>query len=236
VRLVTIAGAEGALEQVASRDSRELCGGTHVARTGAIGYLRVVGESSVGSGLRRIEALTGRGAEQWAEQQAQALRDLAARLGAAPAQLAERVELLLSEGKQRQQELDGLRGKLARASVEGLLDAVQRDGAVPVLAAEVAADDSNQLREMGDWLRDKLGSGVLVLGALIDEKPQLLTMVTPDLTGKGYHAGKLVKVLAEIVGGGGGGRPEMAQAGGRDAARLAEAIARAPGMVAEQGR
>jgi alanyl-tRNA synthetase len=214
--------------------SKELCGGTHVGRTGEIGYVRVVGESSVGSGVRRIEALTGRGAEQWAEQQAEALRDLAARLGAPPAQLAERVDLLISEGRQRQQELDALRAKLARSSIEGLLDTVRRDGPVPILAAQVDAEDANRLREMGDWLRDKLGSGVLVLGTVIGEKPQILTMVTPDLVGKGYHAGNLVKALAQIVGGGGGGRPEMAQAGGRDVGKLADAIARAPELVAEQ--
>jgi alanyl-tRNA synthetase len=205
-----------------------------VGRTGEIGYVRVVGESSVGSGVRRIEALTGRGAEQWAEQQAEALRDLAARLGVPTSQLAERVELLLGEGKQRQQELDALRAKLARASIEGLLDTVLRDGPVPVLAAQVAAEDANRLREMGDWLRDKLGSGVVVLGTVIGEKPQLLTMVTPDLVGQGYHAGNLVKSLAQIVGGGGGGRPEMAQAGGRDVSKLADAISRAPALVAEQ--
>ncbi len=218
----------------ASRDSRELCGGTHVRSTGEIGYVRVVGESSVGSGIRRIEALTGRGAEEWAEQQADLLRDMAARLGVPAAQVAERVEQLLGEGRQRQQELDALRGKLARASIEGLLDTVRRDGPVPILAAQVAAEDANRLREMGDWLRDKLGSGVIVLGTVIGEKPQILTMVTPDLTGQGYHAGNLVKALAQIVGGGGGGRPEMAQAGGRDVSKLADAIARAPALVAEQ--
>jgi alanyl-tRNA synthetase len=205
-----------------------------VGRTGEIGYVRVVGESSVGSGVRRIEALTGRGAEEWAAQQAESLRDLAARLGVPTSQVAERIDLLIGEGKQRQQELDALRGKLARSSIEGLLDTVLRDGPVPVLAAQVAAEDTNRLREMGDWLRDKLGSGVLVLGTVIGEKPQILTMVTPDLVGKGYHAGNLVKSLAQIVGGGGGGRPEMAQAGGRDVSKLADAIARAPELVAEQ--
>jgi alanyl-tRNA synthetase len=235
VRLVTI--ERGAGDRIpAASDSRELCGGTHVGRTGEIGYVRVVGESSVGSGIRRIEALTGRGAEQWAEQQAEALRELAGRLGVPVAQLAERVELLVSEGRQRQQELDTLRAKLARSSIEGLLDTVRRDGPVPVLAAQVAAEDANRLREMGDWLRDKLGSGVLVLGTVIGEKPQILTMVTPDLVGRGYHAGNLVKALAQIVGGGGGGRPEMAQAGGRDIGKLADAIARAPELVAEQGK
>ncbi len=232
VRLVTVERNETSSLPPAS--SKELCGGTHVGRTGEIGYVRVIGESSVGSGIRRIEALTGRGAEEWIEQQADTLRDLASRLGVPTFQVAERVELLLGENKQRQQELDNLRGKLARASIEGLLDTVRRDGPVPVLAAQVVAEDTNRLREMGDWLRDKLGSGVLVLGTVIGEKPQILTMVTPDLVGQGYHAGNLVKSLAQIVGGGGGGRPEMAQAGGRDVSKLADAIARAPELVAEQ--
>nr|WP_044201473.1 alanine--tRNA ligase [Oscillochloris trichoides] len=234
VRMVTIERNGTTSMEFASRDSRELCGGTHVKRTGEIGYVRLVGESSIGSGIRRIEALTGRGAEVWAEQQAEVLRDLAGRLGVSVAQVSERVEQLVSENRQRQQELDALRGKMARASIESLLDTVNRDGAVPVLAAQVEAEDANRLREMGDWLRDKLGSGVIVLGTVIAEKPQILTMVTPDLVKAGYHAGNLVKALAQIVGGGGGGRPEMAQAGGRDVRKLAEVIARAPELVAEQ--
>ncbi len=244
VRMVTIERGNGAspvrlagqpeAAPFASRDSRELCGGTHVSSTGEIGYVRLVSESSVGSGVRRIEALTGRGAEQWVEAQAQLLRDLAARLGVAPAMVAERVEQLLAEAKERQQELDALRGKLARASVEGLLEQVHRENGVAVLAAQVEVENAARLREMGDWLRDKLGSGVVVLGAVIGDKPQLLTMVTPDLVGQGYHAGQLVKALAAVVGGGGGGRPEMAQAGGRDAAKLPEAIAQAPALVAAQ--
>ncbi|NTU83771.1 MAG: alanine--tRNA ligase [Chloroflexales bacterium] len=227
-------GGQPSATSFASRDSRELCGGTHVASTGQIGYVRVVSEGSVGSGIRRIEALTGRGAEQWVEQQAQMLRDLAIRLGVAPALVADRVEQLLAEGRQRQQELDALRGKLARSSVEGLLAQVHREDGVAVLAAAVEVEDVARLREMGDWLRDKLGSGVVVLGAVIAEKPMLLTMVTPDLVAKGYHAGNLVKSLAAMVGGGGGGRPEMAQAGGKDATKLPEAIAQAPALVAGQ--
>jgi alanyl-tRNA synthetase len=240
VRVVTIERGQGTAEaplavvEFSSRDSRELCGGTHVGRTGEIGYVRVVGESSVGSGLRRIEALTGRGAEQWVEQQAQALRDLAGRLGAQPAQVAERLDQLLAEGRQRQQELESLRGRLARSSVEGLLDQVRRDNGAPVLAAQVEVSDAARLREMGDWLRDKLGSAVIVLGAVLGDRPQLLAMVTPDLVSQGYHAGNLVKALAAVVGGGGGGRPDMAQAGGKDASKLAEAIAKAPELVAAQ--
>ena len=236
VRVVTIERGANGVERFASRDSRELCGGTHVARTGEIGFIRIVGEASVGSGVRRIEALTGRGAEQWVEQQTQLLRDLATRLGVPPALVADRVDQLMAEGKQRQQELAGLRARIARASLDSLLGQVRRVDGLPVLAAQVEADDPARLREMGDWLRDKLGSAVIVLGAVVGERPQILVMVTPDLVSQGYHAGNLVKALAQIVGGGGGGRPDMAQAGGKDATSLPDAIARAPDLVAAQGR
>jgi alanyl-tRNA synthetase len=219
----------------ASRDSLELCGGTHVARTGEIGVARIVSESSVGSGLRRIEMLTGRGAEAWVDEHLGALNSLAAQLGVPVAQLSERVEALLAEQKQRQHELDTLRRQQMRGALEGLLGQTQQIDGVTLLAARVEVSDVAHLREMGDWLRDKLGSAVLVLGAEANEKPHLLAMITPDLVKQGYHAGNLVKALAQIVGGGGGGRPDMAQAGGRDVEKLAEALAQVPSLVAEQG-
>jgi alanyl-tRNA synthetase len=215
--------------------SRELCGGTHVARTGEIGYFRILGESSVAGGVRRIEALTGAGAEAWADAQAAAVREIAARLGAPPAQALERVEGLLNDLKQRQHELDTLRSQSARGALEGLLGQVQRQNGVAYLAARVEAPDIARLREMGDWLRDKIGSGVVVLGAVLGDKPQLLAVVTPDLVQRRYHAGNLVKALAQLVGGGGGGRPDMAQAGGRDVAKLDEALAQVGRLVGEQG-
>src|SRR4029453_10725114 len=103
------------------------------------------------------------------------------------------------------------------------------------LTARVEAPDATRLREMGDWLRDKVGSGIVVLGAVVGDKPQLLAIVTPDLIKQGYHAGNLVKTLAQIVGGGGGGRPDMAQAGGRDAGKLDEALAQVPNFLEQQG-
>jgi alanyl-tRNA synthetase len=115
-----------------------------------------------------------------------------------------------------------------------LLGQTQQVDGVTLLAAHVEVSDVSHLREMGDWLRDKLGSAVLVLGAEANEKPHLLAMITPDLVKQGYHAGNLVKALAQIVGGGGGGRPDMAQAGGRDVSKLAEALAQVPRLVSEQ--
>lgn len=218
----------------ASRDSLELCGGTHVSRTGEIGYARIVSEGSVGSGLRRIEMLTGQGAEEWVNAQVHLLNDLAARLGVPPAQLADRVDALLAENRQRQSELDALRVQVMRGSLESLLDQVQRMNGVALLTARVDVSDATRLREMGDWLRDKLGSGIVVLGTVVSDKPQIMSMITPDLVKQGYHAGNLVKALAQIVGGGGGGRPDMAQAGGRDANKLDEALASVARLVTEQ--
>jgi alanyl-tRNA synthetase len=234
VRMVHIM-RNGAGDEVASRDSIELCGGTHVTHTGEIGYARIVGESSVGSGLRRIEALTGRGAEEWVNAQLGTLHTLAARLGVAPAQAVERLDLLLSEQKQRQQELETLQTRVLRGSLETLLEQVETHNGLRLLAAQVDVPDAGRLREMGDWLRDKLGSGIVVLGAVLNEKPLLLAVVTPDLVKQGYHAGHLVRGLAQVVGGGGGGRPDMAQAGGRDAAKLSAALDRVPELVAQQG-
>ncbi len=245
VRMVHIARGDGAVETVepvepyeafASRDSIELCGGTHVNRTGEIGLVRVVSEGSVGSGIRRVEALTGRGAQEWVNSQVGLLHDLAARLSVPPAQLTERIEALLAENRQRQQELDVLRSQQTRGTLEQLLGQVQQENGVALVTARVEATDATHLREMGDWLRDKLGSGIVVLGTVMGEKPQLISMVTSDLVKQGYHAGNLVKALAQVVGGGGGGRPDMAQAGGRDVSKLDEALARVGALVAEQGK
>jgi alanyl-tRNA synthetase len=237
VRMVTVGcgaveaetGVHGAL------CSRELCGGVHVERTGEIGFFHILSESGVAAGVRRIEAVTGRAAESWAETQESTLRELGRRLGVPPARVLERVDGLLAELKQRQQELDGIRSQAARGSLESLLGQVQRDSGLAYLAARVEAPDATRLREMGDWLRDKIGSGVVVLGTVLNDKPQVLAVVTPDLVKRGYHAGNLVKALAPLMGGGGGGRPDMAQAGGRDAALLDATLAQVGQLLAAQG-
>jgi alanyl-tRNA synthetase len=204
--------------------SRELCGGTHVERTGEIGLFRILAEASSAAGVRRIEAITGREADEWVTAQTNTLREIATRLNAPTTQVLERVDGLLAELKASQQAMEALRAQGARASLESVLANVRQAGAIPYIAARVEAPDAKTLNEMGDWLRDKLGSGVVVLGAVLNDKPQLMAMVTRDLIGSGYHAGNLVKALAAIVGGGGGGRPDMATAGGRDASKLDEAL------------
>jgi alanyl-tRNA synthetase len=214
--------------------SRELCGGTHIARTGEIGLFRIVQESSSGSGIRRIEALTGRGADEWATAQAESLREIAARLGTPANRVVERVDAMIAELKQAQKALEQTRTSVGKTVLESLLNHVERSNGIAYVAARVQAPDTKVLGDMGDWLRDKLGSGVVVLGTVIGDKPQLLAMVTSDLVNNGYDAGKLVKALAAVVGGRGGGRPEMAKAGGVDAGRLDEALAQVGGLLEQQ--
>jgi len=232
VRMVT-AGCTPTNDEpgAASFCSRELCGGTHVARTGEIGLFRILSEGSSAGGIRRIEALTGRGADEWATAQVTALKEVAGRLGVPASQVPDRVEALLAELRARNKELEETRGKAGRASLEGLLGEVRQAGEIPYLAARVEAGNADGLSTMADWLRDRLGSAVIVLGALLGEKPQFLVVATDDLVGRGVHAGKLVGSLAAIVGGRGGGKPARAQGGGTDAARLDEALAAVGGLL-----
>ena len=211
--------------------THELCGGTHLQATGQIGFFHIVSEASIGAGLRRIEAVTGRGAEEVVRQRLAILGRAAADLGASPTEVEEKVAALLEALRQERREIARLRRELARRQVEALLAQVEEVQGVRVLAAQVEAADMDGLREMSDWLRDRLGSAVIVLGAVMKGRPGFVAAVTPDLVGRGLHAGKLVNQVARVTGGGGGGRPTMAQAGGRDASRLAEALERGPELV-----
>jgi alanyl-tRNA synthetase len=220
--------------------SQELCGGTHVTRTGQIGLFHIVSEESVGAGVRRIEAVTGRAAERFVRSRLQELDRVAALLHV-PADQAERaLRGLQSELQAAQKEAARLRADIARRQTENLAASAQSVNsasgvgpAVAVVAAQVAGADVDTLREMSDWLRNKLGSSAVVLAADIDGKPQLIAAVTDDLVKRGLHAGELVKAVAKVVGGGGGGKPALAQAGGRDLARLPEALALVPELVAK---
>ncbi len=214
--------------------SRELCGGTHLQHTGQIGQFRIVAESSVGAGLRRIEAVTGSEAERLVEDGLRALSQAAHALQTTPQDVPRRVSELQDELRAVQRELTEARRRLSQGNLTGLLDQARALNGVTVLSAAVEASDAEGMREMADWLRDRLGSGVIVLGSVIADKPFLVATVTPDLVAKGYHAGTLVKQVASLVGGGGGGRPNMATAGGRDASKLDEALARVAEFVQEQ--
>jgi alanyl-tRNA synthetase len=214
--------------------SQELCGGTHVTRTSQIGAFHIVSESSIGSGFRRIEAVTGRGVVKLLHEGLGCLERTAAYLRTSADQVDRQVLALLRERDTQQKEIERLRRELARRDVESLLTHTQTVNDVRVLATQVNAANMDMLREIGDWLKDKLGSGIVVLGAVLGDKPNLVVMVTPDLVERGYDAVQIIRPIARLIGGGGGGRPTIAQAGGKDVARLAEALAQAPGLIAKK--
>ncbi|OPX83697.1 MAG: Alanine--tRNA ligase [Pelotomaculum sp. PtaB.Bin013] len=204
--------------------SLELCGGTHLRSTAEAGLFKLVGESSVGAGLRRIEAVTGEGALRFIEAWEEQLAEIARLVKAPPHEATRRVEGLLQNVRELEAECDVLQARLARYQVQDLLDRVKEVKGIKVLAGQAAAPDMDSLRGMVDLLKDKIGTGVIVLGSPVGDKVNLVAAVTKDLLGRGLHAGKLIKEIASAVGGGGGGRPEMAQAGGKDPSRLGDAL------------
>ncbi len=211
--------------------SLELCGGTHLRSTAEAGLFKLVGESSVGAGLRRVEAVTGEGALRYINAKEEQLAEVARLVKAAPHEVVRRVESLLQSIKELEAEEGALQAKLARYQVQDLMDRAKIIKGVKVLAGQATAPDMDSLRGMVDLMRDKIGSGVIVLGSTAGGKVNLVAAVTKDLIKSGLHAGKLVKKVAAIVGGGGGGRPEMAQAGGKDPSRLDEALDKAYKIV-----
>lgn len=214
--------------------SLELCGGTHLTSTAEVGLFKIVNETSIGAGLRRIEAVTGPGVLKVLEAKEEQLQEIGAVVKSPVHELVRRVEALVQQNKALEQEIEALRGKLARSEVQEILAKVKQVNDVPVLASVVAAPDMDHLRSMVDMLRDKMGTGVILLGSVAGEKVNLVAAVTKDLLGRGLHAGNLVKEIAKMVGGGGGGRPDMAQAGGKDPAKLQEAIDKAVSVVEGQ--
>jgi alanyl-tRNA synthetase len=219
------------MEDDKTRYSYELCGGNHVEETGVIGQFVIVSEGSVAQGIRRVEALTGHGAEDYVRRSLGQLRDTAALLGTTPDALRTRIGALQDDLKAEQQENARLRRRIARFEFEDLLNTVQQHGETAVLVARVNPTTTDTLREMCDWFRDKFKSGVVVLGTVADSgKPQLIAAATADLK-KRIHAGEIIKASAQIVGGGGGGRPDMAQAGGKDPEKLDEALRHAADLI-----
>jgi alanyl-tRNA synthetase len=204
--------------------SLELCGGCHVPNTAVIGLFKIVSESGIGAGTRRIEAVTGEAAYHLLNEQVGLLKDAAEKLKANPKDIASRIDGLMAEMKQLQRENESLAAKLGNIEAGNLLANVKEINSVKVLSAKVQAADMNNLRNMADDIKQKLGSAIIVLGSASEGKVNLIAAVTKDLIEKGYHAGKLIKEVASICGGGGGGRPDMAQAGGKNPEKLDEAI------------
>ena len=216
--------------------SMELCGGTHLGSTSEAGSFRLVSESGIGAGVRRVEAVTGAAALEMALQDRQELATIAGLLKVPPAQATQRVRHLLEQNKENERELAQLRNELASYTIDKLLDRVQEVAGVPVLPARVQITDPEALREMAERLRSRLGSGVVVLGSQHDGRVNFVAMVSKDLVQRGIHAGNLLREVARIASGGGGGRADMAQAGGKDPGKLDQALAYSLKVVAAQVR
>ena len=216
VRVVEIANGD--------RFSFEVCGGTHVRATGDIGYCRITGESSIGAGMRRLEALTGRAAETLAMEKDDLLNRISRQLDASPQDIEARVASLMDEVSRLRREVAAKERASSRDQAQELLETAKEVAGIKIASGTMDAGSMQALREAGDWLRDKLGSGAVALGAVINDRPTLLIMATNDLVERGLHAGNAVKEAAKVMGGGGGGRPDMAQAGGRQPEKLEEAL------------
>ena len=211
--------------------STELCGGTHVRRAGDIGLFKIVGESGIAAGVRRIEAVTGAGALAWVNQAEAALRDVAGLVKGGREDVPEKVAQLLERTRALEREVQALRGRLATGGSRDLLQEAQDVGGIKVLAARLDGVDAKALRDAADQLKARLGSGVVVLGAVEGDKVRLVAAVTDDLTGS-VKAGQLIRPVAEHVGGKGGGRADFAQAGGSEPEKLDAALALVPAEVA----
>lgn len=214
--------------------SIELCGGAHLKNTAQVGSFKILSENGVAAGVRRIEAVTGKEALKHYQAQEDEIKEICRLVKSTPDKLLSRLEQLLAEQKETAKELEKLKAKMAGGVADEMLSGKVEIGGVAVLAAEVKDMDGNALRTMGDQLKQKLGSGVVVLASGKDGKVNLMAMATDDVVKKGVHAGNIIKAAAAVCGGGGGGRPNMAQAGGKDASKIADALEKAKAVVAEQ--
>lgn len=214
--------------------SKELCGGTHVANTGVITAFKIVSEAGVAAGVRRIEALTGEGVFAYYREQEARLAEAAKLLKTNPAGVCEKIEHLQAEVKALNGEIESMKSKAAKDALGDVMNQVKEIKGVKVLASRLEDVDMNGLRDLGDQLKEKLGEGVVVLASVTEGKVSLMATATDEAQKRGAHAGNLIKAIASIVGGGGGGRPNMAQAGGKNPAGVEEAIAKAYEVVESQ--
>ena len=228
VRLVSMGDGD-------DRFSFEVCGGTHVGRTGEVWNFQVTDEGSIGSGLRRIEAVTGGSVQDLLVRRYDLVEELSAQLKSPAEEIADKVAALVEERDSERRRADRLERDAARREAEGLLGQVQDVDGARVVAARVDAPNVETMREMGDYLKAKLGSVFVVLASVINDRPMFVAMATPDLTAKGLHAGNIVKQVAKVAGGGGGGTPEMAQAGGKDKSKVSAALEEVARLVREGG-
>lgn len=214
--------------------SKELCGGTHVKNTSQLGLFKITSEGAIGAGLRRIEAITGQAVREYLNENEKLLADLSLALKTTKQEIPHRIEALLEEIKQKDKLLEKLEAQKAHSQVKEYLEKTVLVKDIPILACRVEVLDMDALRKMADMFRDKLQTGIVVLGAVIEDKVSFVVTITGDLLPRGLHAGRLIKEVAHITGGGGGGRPDMAQAGGKDTSKLDEALESVPRLVEKQ--
>lgn len=205
--------------------SKELCAGTHVKATGEIGFLKLINESGTAAGIRRIEAITGEEVLRYINKQENLISRSAALLKTSTDNLFDRIESLLSQGKEMEKEINLLKDRLANSRTADLLDEVEEINGFKILTSHMEGLDNEGLLKISDQLKEQLDSGIIVLASRLGDKVLFVSSVSKDLVQNGYHAGKIVARVARITGGGGGGRPDMAQAGGRDASKIQEALA-----------
>lgn len=222
VRVVTIPGY-----------SKELCGGSHVRNTGEIGSFRIISEGGIGSGIRRIEAVTGKAAYELMKKDREMLKEVSRLLKGKPDQITEKTEKLLAEVKELQHELDKLKQQQTKDELGDLLKNVQEKKGIPFFGAVVHAGNMDELRKAADVVKAKLKGGAFILGTVSGDKVNLVGMASPEAVKTGVHMGKVVSRAAKICGGGGGGKPAVAQAGGRDTARLNDAVSEGIKAIAE---
>jgi alanyl-tRNA synthetase len=215
--------------------SIELCGGTHVRTTGEIGFFLIVGKSSIGAGMRRIEAVTGRDAEEFIEGQRAIIEEAAEELKAAPSEIISQISTLHAEIDAERKKASALERELLKNRVDSLLNKAESVNGIPVLVAKVSASNLEALRQMGDLIKQRLSSILVVLGAVYNDQANFVAMLTPDLVKRGLRADQIVKQVAEVTGGSGGGRAELGQAGGKDKDRLDEALELVKDLVAKHG-
>ena len=214
--------------------SVEFCGGTHVSNTGNIMAFKILSETGVAAGVRRIEALTSKGLLEYYSAQEKRLHETAKLLKATPENIEEKVSHLMNENKALKSEVESLKSKLAKDAMGDVMDQVEEVAGVKVIAVSVEDMDMNGLRDLGDQLKEKIGEGVVVIASSANGKVNLMATATDEAMKKGAHAGNLIKAIASCVGGGGGGRPNMAQAGGKNPAGIPDALAKVKEVLAEQ--
>jgi len=212
----------------------ELCGGTHLANTGQAGLFKIISETGVAAGVRRIEAVTGVGAHQWLKELNELVHNISEALKTTPNSLIQKAAGLVQQIKEYEQEIQQLKRQLAQGTIEDLVNSKKIVGDVSYIAARIDHQDMNSLREIADTLRNKLKSGVVVLASENQQKVNMVAAATKDLVSRGVHSGNLIREVAKITGGGGGGRPDMAQAGGKDPSKISQGLEKVKVLLEQQ--